>query len=74
MGKGGGEVKMLASINFNTDTIRIGMGLRTHEIDIETDHGPCVETRHYSIESREGIIITNIRDITVLGVQDEKGN
>jgi hypothetical protein len=44
---------MLASINFSTDTIRIGMGLGTQEIDIETDHGPRVETRHYSIESRE---------------------
>jgi hypothetical protein len=65
---------MLASINFSTDTIRIGIGLRTHEIDIETDHGPCVETRHYSVGSHEGIIITNIRDITVLGVWDEKDN
>jgi hypothetical protein len=67
--------KVIEVVNFNTDTIRIGAGLRTNIIEIETDHGPCVETSTYEIERSKGLIIKKMMDgRIVLGVQDENGD
>jgi hypothetical protein len=67
-------VKILEAINFNRDTIRIGVGPGTHEIEIETDHGPVTESRVITVDRSEGIIITKVRGVILLGVQDDDGN
>jgi DNA polymerase III sliding clamp (beta) subunit (PCNA family) len=67
--------EIIEVVSFNTDTIRIGAGLRTNIIEIETDHGHCVETSTYEIERCKGLIIKKIMDgRIVLGVQDENGD
>lgn len=67
--------KVIEVINFNTDTVRIGAGLHTNIIEIETDHGSFVETGEYEVERCEGLIITKTMDgKIVLGVQDEEGD
>jgi hypothetical protein len=66
---------MLEVVNFNTDTIRISVGLEKTIIYIEIDHGSCVESYSLSVNRSEGIIIKKIIDGSiVLGVQDENGN
>jgi hypothetical protein len=68
-------MKILAAVDFNTDTIRIGNGYREAIIDIETDHGSCVESQCITVERKDGIIIKKTEDgRIVLGVQDEDGN
>jgi hypothetical protein len=68
-------LKILAVVDFNTDTIRFRTGLHETIIDIEIDHGPCVESYSMSVDRSEVMIMRKIMDGSIiLGVQDETGD
>jgi hypothetical protein len=64
-------MKLLAAINFNTDTVRFLGGFKVMFIEIERADG---KKEGYAVGKGEVAVVTQMKGKTVLGAMDAKGD